>query len=133
VDDAGSRSFTSYNSDGSGWDAASNRAIKVGTQIGGGTNWEGPIFTSSIYNTVLAAAEVAELYASGNAQTVDPRYNTGNYVSAGSLIHYYRLGIGQSDVQFGQDYTLLGNEINMNDTGGAAIVYPDDLTSDIPT
>ena len=128
--DSGNRVAT-FNNDGSGFDAGSNRAVRVGTQIGGTTNWEGPMFTASIYNTVLAAAEVAELYASGNAQTVDPRVNTGDYVSAGTLIHYYRLGVGVNDVEFGQDDTLLGSEIGMTDIG--AVVTVSDMTSDIPT
>ncbi len=126
--DSGNRTASS-NNDGSGFDNASTRDIKIGTQVGGTTNFEGPMFSAGIYNSVLTAADVLELYASGDAQAVDPRVNSGNYSSAGTLVHYYRMGIGRSAYQFGRDYTLLGNRIVVGD-GGA--VFPGDLTVDIP-
>jgi hypothetical protein len=127
VDTVGTRSGTS--NDGSNFNNSASRRINIGTQLGSsGTNWEGPIFTASIYNSQLSAADVLALYAGGDALAVDPRVNSGNYSSANTLLHYYRLGLGRSDVQFGRDYTLLGNAIGLK--GGAD--YPGDLTTDTP-
>jgi hypothetical protein len=106
----------------------STKGTLLGTQTGtSGTNWEGPIFSACVYNSVLSAADVLALYADGDALIVDPRVNSGNYSSASTLLHYYRLGIGRSSMQFGRDYTLLGNEIGINGP-----MDETDLTVDIP-
>jgi len=106
-----------------------NRDIQLGGRFTGSSDtWVGPIYSIGLWDSVLTSAEAAVLYNGGNARDLDVTKNFSSYTSSGDLIHYYRLGIGTTGPDFGEDRSLVGSTINC--TNG--FKDTDDLTADIP-
>ena len=108
-----------------------SRGIRVGLRVTAGDRWTGPIYSAGLYDKVLDSTEVEAMYNGGNARDFNLQVNSGSYVSAVNLIHYYRLGIGSDDTEFGLDVgnSLEGSELNMDTLG---VADASDLTTDIP-
>jgi hypothetical protein len=69
------------------------------------------------------------MYNNGNARDFDLDNDFGGYTNSGNLVHYYRLGIGVDETDFGLDRTDTVLELDMDTIGGWST---DDLTTDIP-
>jgi hypothetical protein len=104
---------------------------RVGLATGSfGQHWHGPVYSYGIYDTVLSAEAVAQMYNNGNARDFDLDNDFGAYTSSANLIHYFRLGIGTTEVDFGLDRTDTVPNQDMDAVGGWTVA---DLTTDIPT
>lgn len=113
------------NLDGSAMTDPNNRRIDVG---GGNlaAAWEGPIYSAAVYDSVVGSSQVTAMYNSGAPRTVDLMTVAGDI--AVLPIHYYRVGLGSTDVDFGLDRGTLADVDLTN-----ANLDATDLTSDIPT
>ncbi len=106
------------------------RDIRVGGRVNADDRWRGPIYSSALWNRVLAPAEVTTLFNGGNARDFDVQTNDGGYVSASNLIHYNRLGFGITDIEIGDEY-VPGADLALEDVPDAT-VDSTDLITDIP-
>jgi hypothetical protein len=92
-------------------------------------HWSGPIYSYALYDTVLSAAAIAQMYNGGNGRDFDLDNDWGNYTNSANLVHYYRLGIGTDETDFGLDRTDTVLELDMDTIGGWSV---GDLTTDVP-
>jgi hypothetical protein len=105
-----------------------NRDINIGGRFtGGGDRWDGRIYSSAIYDSVLSADEAAYLYNGGNARDVDLEQNFGVYLSAANLVHYYRF-LGTTGAEFGTDRGTASTAVDLDQ----AFLTDADLNVDIP-
>jgi hypothetical protein len=95
-----------------------------------GQHWSGPMYSYAIYDTILSAEAIAQMYNNGNAVGFDLDNDFGNYTSSANLVHYYRLGIGTTEADFGLDRTDTVPSLDMDALVGSLTV--DDLTTDVP-
>jgi hypothetical protein len=107
-----------------------NRGIKVG-KVGAAGIWDGPIYSVAIYDTVLSQANITAMYNGGNARDFDLEKDNGGYTAAANLVHYFRLGLGSNEADFGTDRAAVGSDLSLLHISGSA---PDgtDLTTDVP-
>ncbi len=101
--------------DNAGTMTATDRSVYVGSANDTSAHYTGTIHSTSIWDVVLTQAEVTALQNSGFPQNFDNRYDSGAYVSADSLQHYWRHGADASDI--GSDY---GNASILIDIGDNA-------------
>ena len=92
-------------------------------------SWDGPLYSWAHYDTVLSAAAIAQMYNNGNARDFDLDTDFGGYTNSANLVHYYRLGIGTDESDFGLDRTDTVLELDMDTIGGWSV---GDLTADVP-
>lgn len=107
------------------------RGIQVGKVASSAGLWDGPIYSVALYDTVLSQADITAMYNSGNARDFDLENNSGDYTASGNLVHYFRLGLGSNEADFGTDRAAVGSDLSLLHITGSA---PDsgDLTNDIP-
>ena len=106
------------------------REIRIGGRVGVNDRWLGPSYSGALWDKVLAPAEVTALFNGGNARDFDVQTNDGAYVSASNLIHYNRLGFGDTDVEIGTEY-VVGADLALEDQPDLT-VDGTDLITDIP-
>lgn len=97
--------------------ANSNRKVSIGANYGGGyTNSD--ISKASIWDEVLTAAEITELYNSGLGYKRDDRIDVGNYASQANLKHQWALGkdatLAQSDYVASGGIDVYANAVNIS-------------------
>lgn len=73
-----------------------DRAISIGVDIDGSTfnDWhvDGDIHSVAVWNVALSADEVVTIRNNGNGFNFDLRKDTGDYVSAANVVHWFQLG-----------------------------------------
>jgi hypothetical protein len=90
--------------------------------------WDGLMYSWAIYDSVLTAADVTAMYNGGNARDFDLDNDFGGYASSANLIHYFRLGIGTTHVDFGLDRAAVPSDLSMT----RATITSAELSTDIP-
>lgn len=120
-----------HSPDGPSTNTDNARGIQVGKVASSTKLWQGPIYSVAVYNKVLSQADVTAMYNGGNARDFDLENDRGGYTSSVNLIHYFRLGLGSNEADFGTDRVAVGSDLSLLHITGAA---PDgtDLTTDIP-
>lgn len=114
---------TTKTTDNAGTMVDTDRAVVIGGRPVGITSFSGKIHSVSVWNVILTQAEVTTLQNSGSPQSIDNRFNVGNYDSANSLQHYWRCGFDANAL--GKDY---GNATNLIDVfEDAANITSDDI------
>ncbi len=102
-------------------DIDTTHSLDIGRQTSGANYFTGNLDGVAIWNSVLSANAVAEIYANGKG--IDLRSNSGDYTSASSLVGYWRCGDGKlgadadgtNDVIFDMDNASLGSEMVVGD------------------
>ncbi len=105
----------------------STRLVVVGGTSSGAARFNGPIYYAAIWSTELLQAEIDSLYNGGAPITTDLKTAFGSYTSAATLLHWYRVGLGTTEAEFGTDH------VGTLDLHTATRVLDEtDLTTDIP-
>lgn len=105
----------------------SSRLVVVGGTSTGAARFNGPVYYAAIWSTELLQAEIDSIYNGGAPITTDLQTAFGSYTSAGSLLHWYRVGLGTTEAEFGTDH------VGTLDLETAVRVLDEtDLTTDIP-
>lgn len=116
--------------DGAGTMVDGNRATAFGADGLGGASFSGRLHSFAIWNSVLTANEIADLYNGGNGDA-DLRVDFENYISSGNLVGYYVPALDPtSGVTMGEDWSLVTPERDMDFANN---ISPADLVSDVPT
>lgn len=104
------------------------RQVALGANINTAGEADCILYSCMVWNKVLGNLERVAVYNGGNAKTFNANANTGNYVSAGALVHWWELGKDSGDI--GADSTLIGTPI---DVGANSInISAADIVSDFP-
>lgn len=115
---------TTSNLDGTGMSDPSRQVFVGGLSA---NRFIGPMYSVAIYDQVLSATQIAAMYNGGNARDINLLAIEGPISVL--PIHYYRLGLGTTDGEFGTDHGTVGN-LPLSGTPSAADAT--DLSSDIP-
>ncbi len=105
----------------------SARNIIIGGVSTGGARFNGPIYYAAIWAAELAQAEIDSLYNGGAPLSTNLLANFGGYVSDKDLIHWYRLGLGTTEEEFGTDHAGTRDLLTT-----VRVLDETDLTTDIP-
>ena len=120
-----------HSPDSAGTFTDTSRGIQVGHVASSGRLWQGPIYSVAIYDIILTQANITAMYNSGNAVDMNLQSDSGNYTASANLVHYFRLGLGSNEADFGKDRVVGGSDLSLLHLTGSA---PDgtDLTTDVP-
>lgn len=90
-----------------------NRSVSIGGFVDATDtfSFRGQIHSTSIWNTALGQSAVTVLENSGSPENIDNQFNTGDYTSAGNLVHYWRHGFDAGNL--GKDYGVVGTSIDI--------------------
>jgi len=122
--DQGAPDTVSLDTEGVYTDTPTKRAVLSQGPSGA---WDGLMYSWAIYDDVLTPGAIATMYNGGNARDFDLETNFQAYQVVSNLIHYFRLGIGTTVAEFGDDRTAIPSDLTM---GGS---FTDaDLDTDIP-
>jgi hypothetical protein len=114
--------------DGNGTMADSARAVFIGSGGEGLSFFTGRIHSTGIWGSLLSEAEALALFNGGDGRGFDWSSNSGNYISAANLQHWWRLG--RDDMDMGADsgnYALLADVDN-----DSVNITLDDIVLDSP-
>jgi hypothetical protein len=117
------------NLDGSTMTDNSRNIYIGGDQTGLNATWPGPVYSAALYNRVLSSGEAAAMYNNGNAESFDLETNFATYQGASNLQHYYRPGLDSGGGEYGTDYGIGTNKIDLDNNNLDAGM----LTEDTPT
>jgi hypothetical protein len=122
-------------SDGPGvTDTARGVSVGIAGTLIAGARWDGNIYSAAVYDSILGGDEIAAMYNNGDGVNFDMEKNSGAYVSSGNLVHYFRLGVGTTELEFGTDNTANINDLSMEHrTENSGQTFDaDDLNADVP-
>lgn len=103
---------------------ATDRRVSIGSSMTG-VPYTGLIHSTSIWNVKLTQSEITALQKRGSPQDFDNRFNSGNYLNAASLQHYWRHGFNALDI--GED---LGYATTLIDVGNNSVnISADDIVT----
>jgi hypothetical protein len=103
--------------------------------VGGANPWfVGQIYSAGVYNSILTPSEVEAIYNIGNGRDFDLQVDSGAYASSGNLLHYFRSGIGTTELEFGIDHIASTNDLSQDHRTDATgqPVDATDLLPDVP-
>lgn len=105
----------SEDTDNAGTMTSTNRQIGVGAFHSGSAtaSFDGKLHSYGIWDVVLDAAAVTELYNSGAGELVEYDTDGTNYTSSADLLHWWRLGFNSGDI--GKDYGTHSTLIDVMD------------------
>lgn len=75
---------------------------------------DGRVFSMAIHNTVLTSDEVSTIYNGGDPN-FDLMENSGDYVSSGNLIKWWRCGLEKNQADWGKEFVSGGSGSNLSD------------------
>jgi hypothetical protein len=122
-------------------DTARGVSLGIAGTLTAGANpwWNGRIYSAAIYDSVLSASEITAMYNAGNARDFDLESDHSGYTSSGSLLHYFRVGLGSTELEMGADETGISNDLSMSSRTsspdgpvGSVAITTADKNADVP-
>lgn len=107
-----------------------DRFVTIGTRDDHAAHFfQGHLHSIAIWNAALTGDEIATVFNQGDASSFNMNLNQGSYQSAGSLVHWWRLGYDASNI--GKDYAA-DSTYHIDVDTNAANISTADIERDAP-